>query len=246
MEAVVLAGGRGSRLRPRVCDRPKALAPVAGRPFLAWLLDDLADAGFARVILSVGHLGEMIRSTFGNAYRSLELAYAVETSPLGTGGAMRNALAAASSPNGPVWALNGDSIVRLSYANMWTQHEKQRANPLAITMAVTRAENARRYGALQIEGGRVISLTPRGDPRPGPINAGTYLVHRKLFDEWSLPAAFSFEADFLARFTDLLEIAAFEPDGWFIDIGTPDDYDRAQVELPAVLGSRDPSPAESR
>ncbi len=234
MEAVVLAGGLGTRLRQRVPDVPKVLAPVVGRPFLAWLLDQLADAGFHRAILSVGHLGDMIRNTFGATYRSLQLAYAEEASPLGTGGALRNALAIAGAPDGPIWVLNGDSIVLLDHAKMWAQHETRRANPLAITMGVARVQNAARYGSLEIHSGRVTRLRPAGDARPGPINAGSYLVHRKIFEAWTLPAAFSFETDFLARFTDRLEIAAFETEGWFIDIGVPADYDRAQIELPAA------------
>ena len=135
MEAVVLAGGLGTRLLPRVPGVPKAMAPVAGRPFLAWLLDELADAGFRRVVLSVGHLGEAIRSAFGGTYRSLDLVYAVEASPLGTGGALRHALAVADSRDEPIWVLNGDSILRLSHAEMWAAHETRRSNPLAVTMA---------------------------------------------------------------------------------------------------------------
>jgi D-glycero-alpha-D-manno-heptose 1-phosphate guanylyltransferase len=238
MEAVVLAGGLGTRLRGRVPDIPKAMAPVADRPFLAWLLDDLIDAGFDRAILSVGHLGDMIRSSFGGTYRSLELTYVVEASPLGTGGALRNALASAGSSDMPIWVMNGDSIAKLSHAKMWALHEKQRANPLAITMAVVGARNAARYGLLEVHAGRVTHLRPAGDARPGPINAGSYLVHRKIFEAWNLPVAFSFETDFLARFTHRLEIAGFETDGWFIDIGVPADYDRAQIELPAALSSR--------
>ena len=238
MEAVVLAGGLGTRLRERVPGVPKAMAPVAGRPFLAWLLDQLADAGFQRAILSVGHLGDTIRSAFGGSYRSIGLAYAVESSPLGTGGALRHALAMAGAPEEPIWVLNGDSIVELSHAKMWALHEKQRANPLAITMGVASAQNAARYGSLEIHAGRVTRLRPSAGTRPGPINAGLYLVHRKIFDGWNLPAVFSFETDFLARFIDRLEIAAFETAGWFIDIGVPADYDRAQVELPAAQSCR--------
>ena len=235
MEAVVLAGGLGTRLQDRVSDVPKAMAPVAGRPFLAWLLDELVEARFLRVILSIGHLGDIVRSSFGGVYRSLELAYAMETSPLGTGGAIRNALAAAGFSEAPIWVLNGDSIVRLDHARMWSAHHQRGRDPLKMTMAVSAATDTGRYGALEIREGRVIRFSPRSASRPGPINAGAYLLHRRIFDGWALPSAFSFETDFLAPLADRLQIAAFETDAWFIDIGVPADYERAQTEIPAVL-----------
>ena len=233
MEAVVLAGGLGTRLYPRLPGIPKAMALVAGRPFLAWILDALADAGLARVVLSVGHLGDKIRDAFGETYRTLELAYAVETSPLGTGGALRNGLGLLRGSDEPIWVLNGDSIVRLAFAEMWAAHQPRCSNPRAITMASVKMPDAGRYGALEIKDGRVVRLGQKEGG--GVINAGIYLLDRRVFDAWDLPAAFSFETDFLAPFADRLEIAAFATDGWFIDIGVPADYDRAQAELPAAL-----------
>jgi len=233
MEAVVLAGGLGTRLHPRLPGIPKAMAPVAGRPFLAWILDALTDAGLARVVLSVGHLGDKIRDAFGETYRTLELTYAVETSPLGTGGALRNGLALVGGSDEPIWVLNGDSIVRLAFAEMWAAHQPRRSNPRAITMASVKTPDAGRYGALEIKDGRVLRLGPKEGG--GLVNAGIYLLDRRVFDAWDLPAAFSLETDFLAPFADRLEIAAFATDGWFIDIGVPADYDRAQAELPAAL-----------
>jgi len=235
MEAVVLAGGTGTRLRERVPGIPKAMAPVAGRPFLAWLLDQLADAGFERVILSVGYLADTIRSSFGGAYRTLELAYAVEATPVGTGGGLRNGLELAARSDEPIWVLNGDTIAHLDHAEMWSRHRGRGSNPLALTMAVATAPHASRYGVLDIQAGRVTRFSPVGESRPAWINAGTYLLDRRIFEAWTLPAAFSFEVDFLARFADRLEITAFEIDGWFIDIGVPADYERAQTELPAAL-----------
>ncbi len=235
MDAVVLAGGLGTRLRERVPGVPKAMAPVAGRPFLSWLLDELVDAGFRRAILSVGYLGDTIQSAFGPAYRSLDLVYAVDPSPLGTGGAIRNALAAAGSAGAPIWIFNGDSIVRLDHARMWCAHHQHGIDPLKMTIAVSTVADTGRYGALDIKDGRIVQFNPAGSGRAGPINAGAYLLHRQIFERWALPAAFSFEADFLARYADRLSIAAFETNGWFIDIGLGADYERAQTEMPRAL-----------
>jgi D-glycero-alpha-D-manno-heptose 1-phosphate guanylyltransferase len=235
MEALVLAGGLGTRLRPRLGGLPKPMAPVAGRPFLAWLLDELASAGFRRVILSVGQSGGAVREAFGATYRTLDLAYAVEERPLGTGGALRHGLAIAGPRDEPIWVLNGDSIVRLAYSQMWAEHGSRGTDPLAITMAAVTAPDAARYGSLDIRQGRVIRFSPAGGCGRGLVNAGAYLVHRRLFEDWDMPAAFSFEADFLARFSDRLAITIFATDGWFIDIGVPADYDRAQTEMPLAL-----------
>ncbi|HKX11342.1 MAG TPA: nucleotidyltransferase family protein [Stellaceae bacterium] len=245
MEAVVLAGGLGTRLRERVPDTPKAMAPVAGRPFLAWLLDHLAEAGVRRVILSVGYLGEAIRSFFGKRYGTLELAYAIETSPLGTGGGLRNALRIASPSDEPIWTLNGDSIVRMDYPGMWSAHRIRAGNSRAVTLAITAAPDASRYGAVEIREGRIVGFNPAGTEREALINAGVYLFHRRVLEGWSLPAAFSLEADFLARLADRLEIHAFQTEGWFIDIGVPTDYERAQAELPAALSRRRPGTGET-
>ncbi|HLJ18987.1 MAG TPA: nucleotidyltransferase family protein [Stellaceae bacterium] len=235
MDAVVLAGGLGTRLRDRVPDMPKALAPVAGRPFLAWLLDQLSDAGFKRAILSVGYLGDAIRNAFGATHRTLDLVYAVEESPLGTGGALRRALEIARWSDEPIWVMNGDSMLLLDHAAMWSAHHARGIDPLAMTMAVTTVPRPGRYGATQISAGRVIRFSPAGEDGAALINAGRYLVHRGLFSGWALPATFSLEAGFLARFADRLRIAAFETDGWFIDIGVPADLERAQAALPAAM-----------
>jgi D-glycero-alpha-D-manno-heptose 1-phosphate guanylyltransferase len=235
MEAVVLAGGLGTRLRPRLGGFPKPMAPVAGRPFLAWLLDELASAGFRRVILSVSQSGGAIRDAFGATYRTLDLVYAVEESPLGTGGALRHGLAVAGPRDEPIWVMNGDSIVRLAYGEMWAEHKVRHADPRAITMAAVTVPDTARYGTLEIRQGRVTRFNPAGGSGRGLVNAGASLVHRRLFEDWNLPATFSFEADFLAGFTDRLAIVAFATDGWFIDIGVPADYDRAQTELPLAL-----------
>ena len=116
MQAIILAGGLGTRLRSVVPDLPKPMAPVAGRPFLAWVLDRLVDAGFESAVLAVGYRHEIIRAHFGEDYRGMALRYSVETTPLGTGGAMR--LAADHVTALPVFVLNGDTYLELDYRAM--------------------------------------------------------------------------------------------------------------------------------
>ena len=226
MEAIILAGGLGTRLRSVVADLPKAMAPVAGRPFLEHLLDLLARAGFASAVLAVGYRADAIREHFGDRYRGLPLAYSVEGQPLGTGGAIRLAMNQASSPE--VFVVNGDTFVDVDFSAMLAAHRTASAK---LTIAVHEVPDAARYGALDIAGDRVRGFFEKGREGPGWINAGVYLIARTLLDGEALPTAFSFESDYLVPNVVALRPLAFPTEGLFIDIGVPEDYDRAQSLL---------------
>jgi len=239
MQAIVLAGGLGTRLASRVDNVPKPMAPVAGRPFLAWLLDRLEGQGFRSVILSVGHRREVIMDTFGARYGKIALLYAVEKTPLGTGGALRQALSLARAAGEPIWVMNGDTYLHLSCGPMFAAHAAFVKTPHAITMALVEVEDSSRYGAVQVRDGRVMKFFAEGVKARSLINAGTYLIHRDLFEDWRGEDAFSFEKDFLAAQIARLEVRPFVTSGWFLDIGTPADYDRAQTALPKGVSSED-------
>jgi D-glycero-alpha-D-manno-heptose 1-phosphate guanylyltransferase len=230
MEAIVLAGGLGTRLRSRVADRPKPMAEVAGKPFLAWLLDYLALQGVTDVILSIGYRGEVIADYFGERHGPLAVRYAVEDEPLGTGGAIRHALA--ESRRDPVWVVNGDTMLCLDYRAMAA---RPRGAGAAMTMALRRVPDAARYGAVGLSGDRVSGFAATGKSGPGLINSGVYLLSQDLFLGHDLPTKFSFERDFLPLAVRRGLVAAFVTDAWFIDIGIPEDYDRAQSEIPVQL-----------
>lgn len=226
MEAIVLAGGLGVRLAARVSGVPKAMAPVAGRPFLEILLHQLERCGCARVILSVGYLHAVIEDHFGAEFAGITLAYAVEDSPLGTGGAIRKALALATED--AVLVLNGDTFLEADYEGMLRVHREGNA---AMTIAVSRQQDIARYGGVVMSGGRVVGFEEKGRSGPGWINAGAYVLNRNL--EWppQLPERFSFEKDFLSPCVAEIAPAAYEVTGYFVDIGVPEDFDRAQTEL---------------
>jgi D-glycero-alpha-D-manno-heptose 1-phosphate guanylyltransferase len=233
MEAIILAGGLGTRLRPRVADRPKPMAEIAGKPFLAWLLEYLAGQGVASAILSVGYRGAMIEKHFGADYAGLALRYVVEETPLGTGGAIR--LALAQSCADPVFVLNGDTMLCVDYRAMHAAHRRRGA--AAATMALRRVADAGRYGAVELSGDRVTGFAASGGTGPGLINSGVYLVPAGFFGGSDLPRVFSFERDFLPLAVGEGRVAGFVTDAWFIDIGVPEDYDRAQRELPAQVSA---------
>jgi D-glycero-alpha-D-manno-heptose 1-phosphate guanylyltransferase len=226
MKAIVLAGGLGTRLRGVLDDLPKPMAPVQGRPFLAFLLDQLVGAGFKTAILAVGYRHEAIHSHFGKAYRGLALLYSVEREPLGTGGAIRLACRQASVRH--ILVLNGDTYVELDFRAMLRMHVYRGAQ---LTMAVYQVPDVARYGALVVSDGIVRSFREKGWSGPGWINAGAYILGAELRDRLPPHGAFSFEQDVLVPEVKSIQPLAFPATGLFVDIGIPDDYARAQQLL---------------
>lgn len=225
MEAIVLAGGFGTRLREVVPDVPKPMASVAGRPFLEILLNDLASKGFMRVVLSLGYKSEVIITHFGERFAGLEIAYVVEDAPLGTGGAVRLAMSQCS--NDHVFIFNGDTFLDLEAQAVESLWQDCR-NPIIVAREVG---DTARYGRLLVESGRLTGFTEKGVSGPGLINAGCYVLGVSQLDAWPLNTPFSLEEDFFAQAVTVAPVNVFETNGHFIDIGVPDDYQRAQAEL---------------
>lgn len=223
MEAIVLAGGFGTRLRQVVADLPKPLAPVAGRPFLAIVLEQLRAQGFTEAMLAVGYRHEAIRGAFGERFGALRLSYSVEDKPLGTGGAIQ--LAARACSGHDVFVLNGDSFAELDFAAMRAAHHRAAAR---LTVSAVEVADASRYGRLLVEDSRLVGFAEKGSAGPGLINAGVYLMRRDLLETLGLPEAFSFELDVLAARLQELRPWVHRASGRFIDIGVPEDYARAQ------------------
>ena len=230
MEAIILAGGLGTRLSSRLIDRPKSMALVAGRPFLAILLDRLLQAGCTHVLLSVGHLRSVIMEAFGDNYRDVPITYVIEEAPLGTGGAIRKALEFCTEDCSLV--LNGDTYVDLDYAALWALH---RASSSSISMAVARVADCGRYGRVRIEqkgaAECVTGFEEKGQGGEGWINAGVYALKRRFSWPETVAERFSFENDVLVPCIESLCPLAFRHIGYFLDIGVPTDLDRAESEL---------------
>ena len=210
------------RLRSVVADRPKVMAEVAGRPFLEHLLDRLAAQGVRHVTLAVGYRHEDIVSHFGAAYQGMHLRYSIEAEPLGTGGAVRQALQ--GSDPAPSFVLNADTWLDLDMPAMLAAHQAQSA---CVSMAVRHLDDVGRFGALDLAAGRVQGFFEKGRSGPGSISAGVYLLQAAVFDGLGLAERFSIETDFLMPHVARLQPLAFETEGDFIDIGVPDDYARA-------------------
>ena len=150
LQAIVLAGGYGNRLRTMIADVPKPMAPIGGRPFLSYVLDDLAEHGFRVVVLAVSWLHEVIVNAFGDRYRGMELRYSIEPKPLGTGGAIRQAFELVDEDF--AFVLNGDTFQHLPYHLMLQLAGEERSD---IVMAVRAVDDAARYGTVELHGCRV-------------------------------------------------------------------------------------------
>lgn len=231
VEAIILAGGYGTRLRSVVADVPKPMAPVQSKPFLAYLLDRLEKFGFSKVILTVGYQSQVIMDYFGDQYKSLLLTYSIEEELLGTGGAIKKACEYSDSKS--VFVINGDTFVEVDYKALLQHHLSHGSS---LTMTLKTLPDVSRYGSVNVKDGAIVSFTEKGLVGPGLINAGVYLLNKNIFDVSVLPNVFSFENQLLFPFVEKIKPLAFVTDGYFIDIGIPVDYERAQVELPKLMG----------
>lgn len=229
MEAVILAGGFGTRLRHVVSNVPKPMAPVAGRPFLCWLIDRLAAQGYGHIVLATGYMHEKVEEFFHDEYDGVRIDYAREMSPLGTGGAIVNALQHCQEEI--ITVLNGDTLFDIDHRLFI---EKGAHNDSRLTIVTRRVDDAGRYGAVEVDAEGRIAAFREKDPSfgSGLINGGIYRLHRSLLENYAVGQQFSFEKEVLQPLKE--PIYAWPSDAYFIDIGVPDDYARAQIELPAL------------
>jgi D-glycero-alpha-D-manno-heptose 1-phosphate guanylyltransferase len=223
MEAIVLAGGFGTRLRALVPDTPKPMAPVAGKPFLEILLQTLAQKGFKRVALSLGFLAHKVTEHFGVRFAGMDLHYVVEDQPLGTGGAVRLALASCLQDH--VFVFNGDTFLDLEVHAVEAAWQADK-RPIIVARHVP---DTARYGRLLTEAERVTGFAEKGASGPGLINAGCYVFARDQLDSFALHRNFSLETDYLVHAVQQTAFNAFVTKGLFIDIGVPEDYFKAQA-----------------
>ena len=226
-EAVVLAGGFGTRLAHVVPDVCKPMAPVAGRPFLRFIMDQLAAAGIERAVVADGYRREQIEGFFGGSYRGMDVVYSPEDAPLLTGGAVKRALGECEGDW--VFVMNGDTWLDVDFAAMEESAAGATASVAAV-VAVKRMRDFERYGTVDVSPEGVLDAFHEKRPcAEGLINAGIYLVRRDALA--SMSEKFSLESDFFERVVGEGALRAVECRGGFIDIGVPEDYELAQTML---------------
>jgi D-glycero-alpha-D-manno-heptose 1-phosphate guanylyltransferase len=231
-EAIILAGGMGTRLRGVIQDGPKSMAPINGRPFLEYLLDYLDRWGLNRVIFSVGYKKELIQQHFGNEYKSLEIVYAIEDEPLGTGGAIVNALRMVNGYS--TFIFNGDTYFDV---NLQRLDDFRRIKEADLCLAMRFEIEPARFGLLEFDNNnRITRFMEKSDGiEEGYINGGVYIVRRDYLLRFGLPEKFSFEKDFLQKYYMTEEIYGMRCFSYFRDIGVPEDYQKAVDEFKRLL-----------
>lgn len=225
MEAIILAGGLGTRLRKVVNAVPKVLAPINKVPFLNILLLNLKRQGINHVVLAVSYLREQIIEHLLTKNLGMSIDFSIEENPLGTGGAIRQAALFCKNDN--IFVVNGDTFFDVNMAQMMNFHISHNVN---ITVAIKKMFNFDRYGTLKFNGDFVVDIKEKMPCNEGYINGGIYCLNRDFILEFS-DEQFSFEKDILEKSYAKMNIAAFISDGYFIDIGVPSDYERANLEL---------------
>ena len=238
-EAIILAGGLGTRLQSVIQNIPKPMAPVGGRPFLEYLLDYWRAQGITRFILSVGHLAEVIQSHFGDRYHNCIVHYVVEAQPLGTGGSIRQVLNQITLQQNRVILINGDTWFTVDLLKL--VQDADRADNLPITIALKQLYKNDRYGSVEIDEHNRIKQFFAHAADGAFINGGCYLldvptVTTSLQD---YPDKFSLERDFLEVMANNGKVGASIQDSVFLDIGVPADYQRAEH----IIGDRHESNA---
>ncbi len=226
-EAIVLAGGLGTRLSSVSGGRPKALVEVGGRAFVDWQLDYLAAQGVRRVVLATGHRGDAIVAHVGTHRGPLSIDCVREAAPLGTGGATRRALQEIAGRG--AFVLNGDTFAAADLRELEGRDREH------AVMTVAWVDDAAAFGSIGLEDGHVATFAEKSAVVAGWVNAGVYWLRRDVFDAAALPEAFSLERDFLAPNVAALRPRAVRLAAPFVDIGTPEALAAAQTAVPAMV-----------
>lgn len=226
MECIILAGGMGTRLQSVVSDVPKCMAPVAGHPFLYYLFTSLTGAGFRHIILALGYKHEIIEEWIRTNPFPVKISTVIEDTPLGTGGAVKLALSKATTDE--VFILNGDTFFDVNYPEMQDLHKQMHAS---ATVALKKMEKFDRYGVVDIErqANRILCFNEKQYCESGLINGGIYLINRHELKYF--PDKFSLEKDFFETAVHTSTLSGYISEGYFIDIGIPEDYERAQTDF---------------
>lgn len=233
-EVIILAGGLGTRLRSALADLPKCLAPVNGKPFIAYLVEYLHQQCIEKFIFSLGYKNEIIKEYLTSHYSILNIQYTIEEEPLGTGGAIKLACTKANAEN--VLIANGDTLFKIDVLKLSEFHL---INKASCTLSLKPMTMFNRYGVVELNADDSIkSFKEKQFYKEGLINGGMYALNVDDFMKESLPQKFSFEKDYLEMSYQDKKMYGVVQDDYFIDIGIPEDYLRAQQEFKAILNTK--------
>ncbi len=223
-EAIILAGGLGTRLRSVVADVPKCMAPVNGVPFISFIITYLKNEGVTRFIFSLGYKSEVVINYLDNHFEELEKVYVIEQEPLGTGGAIKKACQSVRGQE--VVILNGDTIFNIGLSHLLITHHAQNA---ACTIALSGMKDFDRYGCVEFDShGTITAFREKTYRNQGFLNGGIYILNIPRFFQKKLPVKFSFEKEYLENYIAERKFSGEVFYNYFIDIGVPEDYEAFQ------------------
>jgi D-glycero-alpha-D-manno-heptose 1-phosphate guanylyltransferase len=226
-ECIILAGGLGTRLRSEVADLPKCMAPVAGKPFIHWVLTYLQLQKITSFVLSLGYLHKVIEEYIREYFPDLSVQFSVEKEPLGTGGAIHLAMRLCKEEH--ILVVNGDTLFKTNNEKLLAQHLEKNSD---CTLALKPMQHFDRYGVVKIDShNSIISFEEKKYEQAGLINGGVYLINKASFDNIIFPEKFSFEKDFLEKYVQKITMVGLADNGYFIDIGIPEDFKKANTEI---------------
>jgi len=230
---LILAGGRGTRIAPLFPDLPKPVVPAGGQPFLVWIMAQLAKAGFTRLVISGGYLFDVLRSTIEpHLPKGMEVVWVRETQPLGTGGGVLHAVQNSGLTADRWLVMNGDSYL----AGNWLR-AMVKTDPSEAWMVARKVKDTARYGRLEVNQGKLVAFREKQGGGEGLINAGIYLLPSIWLNGVVKLGALSMENDLIPGWlAEGRKILIQEVDAPFLDIGTPEDYARANVFFAEVKG----------
>jgi D-glycero-alpha-D-manno-heptose 1-phosphate guanylyltransferase len=227
VEAIILAGGLGTRLRSAVPDLPKCMAPVNGKPFIAYVIQHLQKEGIEKFIFSLGYKHEYFLAFLSEQFATINYQLSIEENPLGTGGAIQLACSKATGKN--VIITNGDTLYKADISALSDEHLINNAN---CTLCLKPMQSFDRYGVVEMNQSNIItSFKEKQFYKEGFINGGIYALNVQSFLNKNLPEKFSFEKDYLEKFYTERKFFGSVQNEYFIDIGIPEDYKKAQKEL---------------
>ena len=228
MEIIILAGGFGTRLQSVIKDIPKPMAMVNGIPFLEYILMYLSNYNIINVVLSVGYKKNIIKNYFTNKYKDIKITYSVEEKPLGTGGAIKRALEFIKSDK--VFVLNGDTFFDIDLNILKENAKKQNK----VSIALKEMKNIKRYGSIELdEFNNIANFKEKQFFQKAFINGGIYLVNKNIFDGYN-ETIFSFENFLENNFHNINANGVIFNSSYFIDIGIPEDYKKAQLDFKEI------------
>jgi len=226
MEAIILAGGFGKRLKGKNLDLPKPMVNINGRPFLDYVLMHLNKYNIDKIILSVYYQGKKIEGHYNSSFNNINISYSVDKIPLGSGGAVKAAIT--KTINNNIFVINGDTVFDIDLKILYDAHLEQDND---ITLSLKPLRNFDRYGFAETDSdGKIIKFGEKKFQKFGLIDGGIYLIKNNIFDHYKGQENFLL-SDYIRNNLNTLKIGSNCFDNLFIDIGTPEDLERAKIIL---------------